>query len=170
MLLVSSLLLLSATFVRAELTFIVFDASEAKITDSIEDPSTSESDASAAALKRSEAEMAGMCGDVNIFMLDPDHCDDYVAVSGATDASLSPQLPGEEAAASSTVAASLLPAVSAPSEATAASSRAPVTAEIMVMMADPAYRRRGLAVEAVLTMMRYGASAMARRVAALTFP
>ncbi|RYG47883.1 hypothetical protein EON67_08140 [archaeon] len=66
----------------------------------------------------------GMCGDVNVFMLDADHCDAYIeATYGRAADTVSP---------------------------------APVVAEIMVMMAEPDVRRKGLAVQTVLAMMRYG--------------
>lgn len=96
-----------------------------------------------------------MCGDVNIFMLDADHCDDYVAVSGAMAGAA---LAAAASEASAPAALSATSAVASGAGAAAAeAAQVPVTAEIMIMMADAAYRRKGLAVEAVLTMMRYGA-------------
>lgn len=71
------------------------------------------------------AQLKGLAGDVNIFMLEPDHSEDYCTASGAEEESKTTGKPA-------------------------------VTAEIMVMMADPAYRRKGLAVEAVSAMMRFG--------------
>lgn len=141
---------------HAELTFIVFDASETKVTEADVAAADAPTEASAAAVAvRSADELTGMCGDVNIFMLDADHCDDYVAVSGATAAAAAaPAASDASAAGTSAVDSSVASGAVA---AAGGAARAPVTAEIMVMMADAAYRRKGLAVEAVLAMMRYGA-------------
>jgi RimJ/RimL family protein N-acetyltransferase len=82
---------------------------------------------------RSEADAAaGMCGDVNIFLMSEDAAEDYA-------------LPASEpagAAAATTAAAA------------AATSAEPLpTAEIMVMIAEADQRRRGFASEAVRAMM-----------------
>jgi RimJ/RimL family protein N-acetyltransferase len=77
---------------------------------------------------------AGMVGDVNLFLLPADEGEDYAAAAAevATD-------------------------VSAPAPAPApASVRA---AEIMIMVAEPAARRRGVAAEAARVMMEWGESA-----------
>ena len=74
----------------------------------------------------------GACGDVNIFMMDSDAADDYAPP------------PGPDAGAGAGVGAGA-----------GAGGAAVVAAEIMVMIADPAFRRRGLASEAVCAMMAF---------------
>jgi RimJ/RimL family protein N-acetyltransferase len=79
--------------------------------------------------------VSGMVGDVNLFLLPPgDEADDYAAAAGAHAAA---QPPAEGSLA-------MAPPRSG-------------VAELMVMLADPAARRRGLAQEAVHAMMAWGA-------------
>jgi ribosomal protein S18 acetylase RimI-like enzyme len=87
---------------------------------------------------RSEADAAaGMCGDVNIFLMSEDAAEDYA-------------LPAVEPADEPAGAA----AGTASAAATAAAVAMPMpTAEIMVMIAEPGQRRRGFASEAVRAMM-----------------
>ncbi len=75
----------------------------------------------------------GMCGDVNIFMMDEDASESYA--------------PGGSAGSGS---AALFSAPASPPQ-----QPQPKAAEVMVMIADGAYRRRGLAAEAVRAMLQY---------------
>jgi RimJ/RimL family protein N-acetyltransferase len=87
--------------------------------------------AHAAGVADAEADAArGACGDVNIFMMDSDAAEDYAPPPGAGAGA------GEGAGGS-------------------AGGAAVVAAEIMVMLAEPSFRRRGLAAEAVRAMMAF---------------
>ena len=74
-------------------------------------------------------DVAGMVGDVNLFLLPAFEAEEYAALAGGADAA---------------------------AESEAAHTSAPV-AEVMVMIAEPSGRRRGLAQDAVTTMMEWGA-------------
>jgi RimJ/RimL family protein N-acetyltransferase len=76
-----------------------------------------------------------MCGDVNLFMLDEDASETYA--------------PPSAEATSGSAEASAVPQ--------------PKAAEIMVMMADPVFRRKGYALEAVVAMLEYGRRALGLR-------
>jgi ribosomal protein S18 acetylase RimI-like enzyme len=114
----------------AELTFLVFDAESARI--------ELKGDGKNSAETEEAQQLRGLAGDVNIFMLEADHAEDYAEASGAMEA-----FRGEETTKEGTAK-------------DVAAATAPVSAEIMVMMAEPSCRRKGLAVEAVCSMMRYG--------------
>ena len=140
-------------------TFIVFDRAAREgaggapnFTTAPSSPSSSPADAVAGAggsaggeEVEAEAAVRGACGDVNIFMLDADVAADYAPPpdagggnggggggGGGGDVDGDGGGGGNGAAAASVVAA-----------------------EIMVMIADPAFRRRGLAAEAVRAMMAF---------------
>jgi RimJ/RimL family protein N-acetyltransferase len=100
-----------------ELTFIVHDRAESEA--------------------RPDDPTSGMCGDINLFLMDDDASADYAPPPAADD----------EAGAGSRAGSS-----SAPSSAPSAPRKA---AEVMVMIADPAYRRRGYAAEAVRAILAY---------------
>jgi len=118
----------------AELTFLVFEGTEATLgsEECLPVPEASPSELA--------EQLRGICGDVNIFMCDPDHSEDYAEASGAIAAATASATDG-----------------SAGDAARSGPGSDPVTAEIMVMIADGAYRGKGLATEAVCAMMRYGA-------------
>lgn len=88
----------------AELTFIIFEKADG------------------------EREADCMIGDINLFLQDEDHVEDYLEMAGDT----------------------------APRSSAAYPAFPTRTAELMVMIAEPTARRKGYAKEAIGLMMKYG--------------
>lgn len=132
----------------AELTFIVFDRSEAAASGS-----PSEADSGALAVEPDWS--VGMVGDVNLFSLDDeDHDIGVEAVADDIDDAARPEPSDVGAAASSSRA-------SAASSADKPMSR---TAEIMVMTAEASRRKQGFARLSAAMMMRYAHQELGVRV------
>lgn len=100
-------------------------------------PTPAADDAARAAAAAAAASPTGMIGDVNLFLLG----NDEAAMAGHAWAARARPTGAEEAAAT------------ASADAAAAPEKAPRAAEVMVMVAEPAARRRGFAAEAVELML-----------------
>lgn len=146
----------------AELTFIVFDSSARVGVEGTCLGGTASGDVAGDIPGFEKDRVGGRCtdctgmvGDVNIFLMDPDHAEDYVAIAGVDDSTPRASAAIVEAAADTTAGAG---SSRRRTEAVGDGGNRCGCAEIMVMIAEKGARRQGLAVQAVVCMMKYGES------------